>query len=332
MASPAPANPSRRIAAIDGIKGLAILGVLFIHMAFTSRFDAATLGKVHLLQSLFAWCVLAFFVASGFLHRSSGSAAENWKSFLSKRAWRLLVPCAAFSWGYKALLFAASRAGLMDPALLPSFTTPGDILRVILTPAAPQFYFLVDLFAIAVVVHLLLRIPVFARPLALWLLAAVLLQSYWLFPLEKPHGEALTQLPLYTAAYLLGFQIARHDHDRNLVSLIRDPGFLLFGASLASLSFSKPGLLHLGVPLLLLGIMRLAPGLSAPPLSLLGRRSGAVYAWHTPILMPAISIILAKSPLTGWPLILAITVLTLTVAVLLDSAIRRFDKAGIFRL
>jgi surface polysaccharide O-acyltransferase-like enzyme len=325
-------NASSRIVAIDALKGLAILGVLFIHMAFTSRFDAGTLGKVHLLQAVFGWCVLAFFFASGFLHRSSGATSQDWNAFISKRARRLLVPCVAFSWAYKAMLLAAHRAGFMESGALPSFATPADALRTMLTPAAPQFYFLADLFIIAVAVQLLIRIPAFERPLSLLLLAAALVQTYWLLPLEKPHGEALSQIPLYAATYLLGFQTARIDRGKGLISLLRDPGFLVFGASIASLSLSKPQVLHIGIPVLLFALMELTPRLAALPLTFLGRHSGAVYAWHTPIVMPAISIVVAKSPLTGWPLILVITVSTLAVCLVLDSVVRRIDKAGYFRL
>jgi peptidoglycan/LPS O-acetylase OafA/YrhL len=227
---------------------------------------------------------------------------------------------------------AAHRAGFMGAAAAPSLATPTDVLTALLTPAAPQFYFLVDLFIIATAVHLLLRVSAFEKPLTLWLLAAALVQSYWLLPLDKPHGEAPSQLPLYAAAYLLGFQTARHDQENRLSSLVRDPGFLLFGASVASLSPWKPPILHLSIPLLLFSIVRLSPRLSPAPLTWLGRRSGAVYVWHTPIVMPAISTVLAKLPLTGWPLVLAMSALTLAVSLLLDSIVRRFDKAGIFRL
>jgi len=68
------------------------------------------------------------------------------------------------------------------------------------------------------------------------------------------------------------------------------------------------------------------------PLGWLGRRSGAVYAWHTPIVMPAISTVLAKLSLSDWPLIVVMSVLTITASLLLDSIARRFDNAVIFRL
>jgi len=325
-------NRPTRFAFIDAIKGLAILGVLFIHMGFASRFDAATLGKVQLLQSLFAWCVLAFFFASGFLHRSSGHLGEDLKPFIAKRAWRLLVPCAAFSWSYKVLLFAAHRAGFMSSGTLPSLATPADVLTTILTPAAPQFYFLVHLFVIAVAVQFVMRIPALGSRAAQWLLAAAILQSYWLLPLDKPHGEALTHLPLYTAAYLLGLQTARLDRESDLLSLARDPFFLLFAASVAAISFSRPQILHLCVPLLLFASTRIMPAVADSPLHFLGRHSGAIYAWHTPIVMPALSTLLTRLPFTGWPLILAMCAATLALTLLLDSLLRRFDKAGIFRL
>jgi len=115
---------SHRVQAIDSVKGVSIIGVLFIHMGFSRRFDPATLADIQTLQHLFAWCVLAFFFASGCLHGNSTHAAPRWIDFVKKRARRLLVPCLLFSWGYKLALLAAKSAGTPHDLVLMDIQMP----------------------------------------------------------------------------------------------------------------------------------------------------------------------------------------------------------------
>ena len=310
------------------MKGIAIVGVLFVHMAFTSRFDAATLASIAMLQRIFAWCVLAFFFASGFLHRDA-EPVESWAGFATKRAKRLLIPCLAFSWAYKLTLLAGTSFGLAPSPLSQMPRTAAGFLREAFTPATPQFYFLVHLFIIAVGIHAMLRLQILRAEFSRWLLAAILLQSYWLLPLDRPHGEALSQLPLYTAAYLLGMQSAKFANrpHRNLKA--HTLGAALLGASWLSIAVFRPQILHLALPLLL---VLLASRIPQSPITFLGRHSGAIYAWHTPVVMPLLSMLLMKFSLTGVPLILAMTIATLAISLTLDSFVRRFDKHGVFRL
>ena len=333
-------NPPARIPFIDALKGLAIVGVLFAHMGFSARFDAATLDHILLLQTLTGWCVLAFFFASGFLH-AHADAGRDLKNFTQRRAVRLLIPCAAFSWMNKLLLLAASAGGFLHTDAAPSLATPADILAFVFVPAAPQFYFLAHLFIIAVLVHALLKARLLAHPFAPWLLAVLLLQSYWFLPLAKPHGEALTQFPLYAAVYLSGLGLVSN------LRLFRSrsaalpaaktsgwrqfAGIMLFYATIA-VGIVRPALLYALVPLALALITTFFFRRILPPFAALGKKSGAIFAWHAPLIMTAFSIALVKFSLTGWPLIAAMTVLTIAASILLDSLVRRFDKRGIFRL
>lgn len=300
-------------------------------MAFTSRFDTATLASIEMLQRIFGWCVLAFFFASGFLHRDT-EPAESWTGFARKRARRLLIPCLAFSWAYKLALLVGASFGVTPSPLSQMPHTAVGFLREAFTPATPQFYFLVHLFIIAVGIHAMVRLRILRAEIARWLLAAILVQSYWLLPLEKPHGEALSHLPLYAAAYLLGMQSANLVNRSHRNMRLHASGAALFGASWLSIAVFRPQVLHLAVPVLLVFLASRLPEHLQSPCTFLGRQSGAIYAWHTPVVMPLLSLLLTKLSLTGWPLILAMTIVTLSVSLALDSIVRRFDKHGVFRL
>ena len=321
----------QRVSAIDATKGLAILGVLFVHMGFTSRFDTATLGSIATLQRIFAWCVLAFFFASGFFHPDT-KPVGSWQDFAKKRARRLLVPCLAFSWVYKLALLGLASSGLTPSPFSEVRRNVVEILREAFTPATPQFYFLAYLFFIAVAIHAMLRLQVLRSDFSRWLLAAILLQSYWILPLERPHGESLSQLPLYAATYLLGIQFAklahRLDGSRNAHAL----GAAVLVASLLAVAVYRPQILHLVPPLLISQLATCIPRWPQIPFAFLGRRSGAIYAWHTPLVMPLLSVLLTKFSLTGVPLILAMIIATLVISLTLDSLVRRFDTPGFFRL
>lgn len=324
---------SHRVQAIDSVKGISIVGVLFIHMAFTSRFDPTTLADIRMLQRLFAWCVLAFFFASGYLHGNSAHAPGRWIDFVRSRARRLLVPCFMFSWCYKLALLTAKSAGMASTAPPAPALTPLSLLVAVVTPAAPQFYFLVDLFVIAVGVHTMMRFHSFRGEMGPWIFAALLLQSYWLLPLGHPHGEQPGLLPLYAASYLIGFQSSPHRIRQHAGhSIARNCTLATLAASGLSVAFARPQLLHLTVPVILLQLALRLPLRVHSPLAFLGRRSGAIYAWHTPVVMPAISLLLAHFSINGLPLILAMTVLTLAVSLAMDSLIRPFDRLGLFRL
>jgi surface polysaccharide O-acyltransferase-like enzyme len=302
-------------------------------MAFTSRFDPTTLADIQVLQRLFAWCVLAFFFASGYLHGNTTQAPPPWIDFVKKRAARLLVPCLMFSWSYKLALLAAKSAGMASTAPAAPALTPLSVLLAVLIPAAPQFYFLPDLFVIAVGVHTLTSLRSFRGEMGPWVLAAILLQTYWLLPLGNPHGEYPGLLPLYAASYLIGFQSAPNrlrQHSQR--SSARKCALVALGVSCLAVAFAKPQLLHLAVPVILLQMALHLPLRLHSAFAFLGRRSGAIYAWHTPILMPAMSLLLARLSLNGLPLILAMTVLTLAASLAVDSIIRPFDRLGLFRL
>jgi len=324
-------TPPARIPALDAVKGLSIIGVLFVHMAFTSRFDRDTLASIHALQRFFGWCVLAFFFVSGFLHPASTSAA-GWTNFAKKRARRLLVPCLAFSWMYKLALQAMASSGIVISAPLKWPMTPLTLFREAITPAYPQFYFLAYLFLITVSVHALVRCRWFHNDLVPCLFAAVLLQAYSRIPLAEAHGEALTLLPLYAASYLAGIGVARWKGTARQSDIIAAVAIAAFAFAAAIVSAANSQVFFVLIPPITAAIAMLPKQRILSPLAFLGRHSGAVYVWHTPLVMPVLSVLLAKLPITGWPLILAMALATLGVSLALDAVVRRFDPHAIFRL
>ena len=97
---------------IDTIKGLAIIGVVFAHMSFTSRFELATLILVDDMQKIFGWCVVAFFFSSGLLCKKNNCKdSKTIYSFIYKKFKRLIAPCFVFSITYKLILSVVYLSG-----------------------------------------------------------------------------------------------------------------------------------------------------------------------------------------------------------------------------
>jgi fucose 4-O-acetylase-like acetyltransferase len=92
---------SQKIKEIEMLKGISIIGVVLMHMEFRSRFSEQAIALLDHLQILFGWCVLAFFFCSGLLLKTEEMQLKNLKSYIFKRAHRLLIPCIVFSIFYK---------------------------------------------------------------------------------------------------------------------------------------------------------------------------------------------------------------------------------------
>jgi peptidoglycan/LPS O-acetylase OafA/YrhL len=90
---------------------------------------------------------------------------------------------------------------------------------------------------------------------------------------------------------------------------------------------------YLAAPLAALPLQRFVPGMMAPLVSFLGRKSGPIYVWHTPIIMPFLSIVLAKWFFaTPWLLIPVFTALTIMLSLAVDRAVRVVDRHGILTM
>lgn len=307
----------RRIAALDAVKGIAIVGVVCIHLGFKDRFDSDAMRLADMLRFLGGWSVLGFFFCAGFA-QSVRKVEESLSHFVRRRALRLLVPCAFLSLTNRLLLSLTAGLGLSSQVKM-------NLLEW-LTPAPPQFYFLSFLFFVSVVGEIGARrftnmVNFFgAGSLLLSVSAAVVQQS------QAPHGPDWRLLPIYGAAYGLGFVFA----DR-----VRRPEAPGAGYWLAALGVVL-------VPLVLLAESELA-WLLVPPgaflllnlgclrpitkvLAFLGVQSGKIFVWHAPILAPAIVMGLTKSGLNGWSVVCSTVVLAILGGIVIGRVVERFDR------
>ena len=253
--------------ALDVLKGAAIIGVLIIHADFT-RFDPPTRATVGWLGWLFQWCVPAFFFAAGRLarHPTAPKAAAR---YVWARAKRLLVPYVAFTALYKLTLLANLARGTGEWQWC--------------WAGGPQLYFLPYLSSVAAMAGV---VVVLARGRSVGLVVAVGLAvaTAWLAqPTTATHGPHLALVGLYTGNYFAGLARAGWG--------IGAAAVLAAGVAATAVHAGNPQLLAAGMPPLAYGALRLSVGARSAALAgWLGRWSGAVYVWHTPLLMPAASI------------------------------------------
>ena len=268
---------------LDSIKGLAIIGVLLLHSSFGSRFSLETLAVQALLAHLFDWSVLAFFFTSGWLHKNHSSFGE----LLGKRFRSLLVPFFVYNILYNGIFKGLDAVGFWDPGHL-SVCASSIWLWPFQSPGF-QLYFLPFLFAAAVLASVVAglgsrsEVPLYGG-LVLLALAFYLDRG---FP-PVSHGPEWFKLPLYLASFALGVILRRKAYlflpPLGLVCCVLSVVLVLLVFSVAGVSLLVP-------PLLLWGIAGV-PGIgNANWLARLGQHSGCVYLWHTPVLLPVLTLV-----------------------------------------
>ncbi len=307
---------NRRSAQFDFVRGIAIVGVVILHSGFESRFDSKTLSIWQILSALFDWSVLAFFFTSGFFLKK----APSYAFFLKKRFFTLLVPFLAYNFLYN-LAFAAGKAfGLTQChqfKVVPSLLLSGGFK----SPAF-QLYFLPYLYGVAAVIYLLCS---FIVPSRRWILLVVgsigLVAVYqWIGWPRYSYGPELTKLPLYLVAFLLGVVCQP--------ILQRPPKFLFVLTCLVCVIcfalLQQTILQSLMVPPLLcsaVGVIRFFR--DSKLLSAIGHASGTVYLWHTPIVLPAFTAILALLHVPALINFVASIVLTIALCLLLRKVCKQ---------
>lgn len=319
-----------RVSEIDLLKGWSILGVIFIHMSFASRFSVEVITVITKLQSVFGWAVVAFFFCAGYLYAHSSSRLQPVGGYAAKRARRLLLPWLGFSILYKSLLIAGHRFHLIAaaPPIASGEPVLHQIWSLILWPGGPQLYFLPMLFVVSVVFRVVLDF--LRREWALAGLALLLAAIYVWLGAGAPHGGEIKNLPAYAASYLAGILTAnppllmRTKRRRLIYSLIA----VCFGA----LCIAQPTVAYLAVPLAAFPLQRFLTGAVAWPIDFIGKFSGPIYVWHTPIVMPFLSILLARYLTSTWLLIPSLTVLTVTISAGIGRVVARIDPIGILVL
>ena len=274
---------------IDVVKGICIVGVLFAHMKF-DRFTSDAREIIAGLSSGLQWCVVGFMFVSGVLSGGRLLTLHKWVQWSRKRAARLLIPCVVFSVLAKFALGVVGRFGVTANSA--SSLPHGAVNAILWTvePVGPQFYFLPVLFMVSVIVKLLIVAVPINRTSTAAILSCCFGVALLLTPMKVIYGPEMLLLPLYTTAYVSGVVVAEGAIAPSVMAVIMS-AFALAGSVL----FGNTYLLAFPAPFILYAFcMRFESGLCGHAAAWLGRRSGALYVWHAPILMPAVSLVAVR--------------------------------------
>ena len=288
------------------LRWLFMFGVLIHHSRFVSRYNPNTLEWIDLLQKLSGGCVVGFFAISGYLAAHSRHMTE----FVRRRAVRLIVPYVACS----TLMFVASTVVL---AIYP-ITAGGADCRLFAKNLllgqgyGPQYYYLFYLFCIEIGFHPAIKLGLTLHVFLLAFIAALvttLACKMRIFPV----GPELSNVPCYCLSYL-GGSLLRHRYCISRSKVTAMAALVLTALVVAGFS-GQTYWLQVFSPIALWGLVYWIPSQQHQLSWLLALNPGAVYLWHTPIVMPACSVILERIGIDEmfncWLTILAAIVLSL---------------------
>lgn len=304
-------NTSRNDA-IDALKGLAILGVLVLHAQF-NRFDSDTRAVVTAANAWVQWSVPAFFFAAGLLTRTPMYSGALW-AFLRARTVRLSIPFIAFTLLYKLLQIPLATLGLV-----PKWEWG--------VAGGPQLYFLPFLLAVTILVAVFVVAVRGRKSLLVLGIALMAVPTIILVPDTQTHGPHLSLLGLYASSYLAGVSVAAGCRiTSSILVLVASSIMVVWVADNANM------IAVVVSPLLYLFLCRFRPAALTRPFLWLGRWSGAIYVWHTPLLMPAVSILAVKVLGGGFAALALTLTATLLGSVLLGWVVRRVAWLWPFRM
>jgi hypothetical protein len=315
-----------RIIEVDALKAIAIVGVVFAHIAFEGRLEPRTLAITQYIQLALGWCVIAFFMASGFLMQSQVKNISTVFSSLKKRFLRLILPCVVFSISYKLILWGLYLTGKfswVSPA--PSNLT--EVIEFIFSPVGPQFYFLYYLFVVSCVFSLL---NIFLAVNKIFLFSVVLFPIIYEF-IDIPqggYGPGYNLVPFYWFAYVAGHYISKSSAN------IRFYFYTLLTVSISFASFISSSYtpFYIIVPFFLMLAFTSMPKITKViDNTMIGKFSSGIYVWHAPIVLPFVSIVCVKV-IGGQPIVLLpIVVLTLIVSIVLSWITFKFNWLKLWR-
>ena len=300
----------KRIAELDILRGVAILGVLVLHSSFQGRFTTETLTIQGVLARFFDWAVLAFFFSSGFLHDQSAPVAIT----IKKRTWSLLVPFLVYN-GLYNLCFVAGEVMGWIPAGMVEVNSKLLATGLFHSPAF-QLYFLPYLFVISIGVCGLDKLTQRYHRLGYVMVLLLVLTFYLVrgYP-EVSHGSALAKLPMYLAAFLIGvicgpiFKVPIAEPWMIAAVLVVVLGVLVF-FRLHEISLLVP-------PLVVMVAGAIRQIRESKLLLYMGGTSGSIYVWHTPIVLPAITRLFAHCGVPSLASLFASLILTVAACILL---------------
>lgn len=320
-------NPAKKkkFPEIDALKGIAIIGVVILHMSFDSRLSLSALEIVETLQLIFSWSVLAFFFCSGFLQKPIVDIASL-KSVIKKRMKRLIVPSLSFSITYKILMMAIAKTGFFSWDF-PIPTTIQELMAFLLMPISPQFYFLYFLFAISIL-HLGLEL-LLSKKVYFWGVSFIFPLIYIFISIpESLHGPDNRLLPIYFLSYVFGYFLGIHEKEQTNKLII----FALIPITIAILLTKNLLFLALYIPALCFWTLKYLPEITNLfNKTQLGKYSSGIYVWHAPILLPFMSIISVKIIGGGWYVLIPLLSGTIGICVGLSILTQRFEFLRLWR-
>jgi peptidoglycan/LPS O-acetylase OafA/YrhL len=277
---------AKRIAELDVLRGTAILGVLVLHSSFEGRFTKETMAVQAIMARLFDWAVLAFFFSSGILHDSSVPLTIT----LKKRAMSLLVPFLIYNVFYNLLFVGTGTLGWVHNN---AFVMNSSMLATgLFHSPAFQLYFLPYIFVISIGVCGFDKLTQRYHKLG-YLVVLLLVLTFYLvrgYP-ELSHGSDLDKLPLYLAAFLIGV-IGGPFFKEPIAKPWMTVAILV--VVLGVLVLSRWLVVSLTVPPLVVGVAGAIRRIRESKLLLsMGGMSGSIYVWHTPVMLPAVTKLLA---------------------------------------
>jgi peptidoglycan/LPS O-acetylase OafA/YrhL len=318
-------KPGERVPELDALRGIAIVGVLVLHSSFESRFSPGTMALQATMARLFDWAVLAFFFSSGLLHDRFVPFAV----ILKKRSVSLLATFVLYNVFYNICFAAIDALGWVHKGHLD--LSPAFLVAGLFQSPAFQLYFLPYLFVIAIGVSALEKLSPH-HPGWVYAVLLVMVLAFYIdrgYP-EISFGPAWSKLPLYLAAFLTGVA-GRPFFKVPLAS----PWMALAALSvmLGVLGFCRIRAVSLFVPPLVAGVAGAVRTIrQSKPLLWMGKMSGSIYLWHTPVMLPAITRLLAHCGIPSLFNFFGSIALTLSACIVLrvglDRLFTRITKKG----
>ena len=322
---------------IDYLKGLAIVGVLILHIPL-ARLPPEAVASVQKISRWFDWCVLAFFFASGAL-RGCSTRELDWMEFTRRRASRLLVPFLSLS-----LIYALAYQVLQEFAPLgighSQFprSLGGKLYHILLCDdrmVGVQLYFLVFLFGISTVyegVFLKKKRSLVTR--LGWLCGAQAFILCWegrspgSIRIFGPYPEVLA---LGMIQYGFGFMVGRKELPRATVCWAT--GFFVVAGFLWWWLSASVFVLHIFVPVTLwIALTALLVRFRSRLLLFLGNESASIYAYHTPFVFAGAMELSKRVPVPIAVSIITAMTVTVCVSVLIARCVAKFSWLAPFRL
>jgi fucose 4-O-acetylase-like acetyltransferase len=280
-----------RLATIDQLKGLAIIGVVCYHLN-----DWRLTIDTGWLMMLFGWCVFAFLFAAGVLHGLKFTTKPAGE-FIRQRTQRLLIPFLLIGALMCGLRQVMEATGTIELRLRYPATLGGKLLGHVLleTPmVAYPLYFFILLLVVSVLFKLLEAGGIKETHLP-WVAVGTLVLSVlaWratdVLPVTS-FGLQMVLLGLFQ--YTCGHLMSRDSAPRACPVVWVLVGVLL----LLSVVTRVPQFVLVAMPPLLFYALGCAGrnGWQLKPLVYLGERSGTIFAYHVPFITGSLLVIFHK--------------------------------------